>query len=227
MPPCGEQRASTQSVTKQPRRVSFMCAYACAEFPSDLTSSTRGDAANEAEVPRASRDHEPRPSMSPNFPRSPFLGMVAADESRNFIEVPRVILLSPHRWRSASKAMCETSMSQSSGHQKEACDVQASSHETGGNKVPCVTPRETSRHLETPRDTLMQQRVATDMVALALDFRELERKGKVAEAAAVAAAAAAAAEKAAIVSDTTWQERERRKAIVWHGFVQHSLEALK
>jgi hypothetical protein len=66
------------------------------------------------------------------------------------------------------------------------------------------------------------------MVALALDFRELERKGNLAEAAAVAAAAAAAAaEEAATVSDTTWQEREWRKAIEWQGFVQHSLEALK
>jgi len=62
------------------------------------------------------------------------------------------------------------------------------------------------------------------MVALALDFRELERKGKVAEAAAVAASAAAAA---AAATDTTWQEREWLKAMEWHGFVQLSLEALK
>ena len=194
-----------------------MCAYACAEFPSDLTS-TREDSAKKAEAPGgASREHEPRPSVSPNFPRAPPLGMVAADESGNLIEVPRVILLSPHRWRSASKAIgetsVETSMSQSSGHQNEACDVHASSHETGGNQVPGVTPR----------DNLMQPRAATDMVALALDFRELERKGNLAEAAAVAAAA----EEAATVSDTTWQEREWRKAIEWQGFVQHSLEALK
>jgi len=199
-----------------------MCAYACAEFPSDLTS-TREDSAKEAEAPGgASREHEPRPSVSPNFPRAPPLGMVAADESGNLIEVPRVILLSPHRWRSASKAIgetsVETSMSQSSGHQNEACDVHASSHETGGNQVPRVTTR----------DTLIQPWAATDMVALALDFRELERKGNLAEAAAVAAAAAAAAaEEAATVSDTTWQEREWRKAIEWQGFVQHSLEALK
>jgi hypothetical protein len=200
-----------------------MCAYACAEFPSDLTSITRGDAAKEAEAPGgASREHEPRPSVSPNFSRAPPLGMVADDESGNLIEVPRVILLSPHRWRSASKAIGETSgeksMSQSSGDQ-EACNVQASRHQTGGNQVPRVTPR----------DTLIQPRAATDMVALALDFRELERKGNLAEAAAVAAAAAAAAaaEEAAVVSDTTWQEREWRKAIVWQDFVQHSLEALK
>ena len=188
-----------------------MFVYACAEFPSDLTSITRDDAAKEAEAPGgASREHETRPSVSPNFPRAPPLGMVAADESGNLIEVPLVILLSPHRWRRASNVIGETS----SGHQKEACDVLTSRHETGGNQVPGVTPR----------DNLMQPRAATDMVALALDFRELERKGKVAEAAAVAASAAAAA---AAATDTTWQEREWLKAMEWHGFVQLSLEALK
>jgi hypothetical protein len=58
-----------------------MCAYACAEFPSDLTS-TREDSAKEAEAPGGdSREHEPRPSVSPNFPRAPPLGMVAADRA--------------------------------------------------------------------------------------------------------------------------------------------------
>ena len=120
-----------------------MCAYACAEFPSDLTS-TREDSAKKAEAPGgASREHEPRPSVSPNFPRAPPLGMVAADESGNLIEVPRVILLSPHRWRSASKAIGETSgetsMSQSSGHQNEACDVL-------GGRPPGTGPHVPIRH---------------------------------------------------------------------------------
>ena len=117
-----------------------MCAYACAEFPSDLTS-TREDSAKKAEAPGgASREHEPRPSVSPNFPRATPLGMVAADESGNLIEVPRVFLLSPHRWRSASKAIGETSgetsMSQSSGHQNEACDVLGGRPPGTGAHVP-------------------------------------------------------------------------------------------
>ena len=181
----------------------------CAWLPSDVTSVTSGGARDGVEE----EEEEGGGGRSIQMEEEGALGgvsgqkeaplskgTVAVDDGEDLITVPSVVLLSTHGWRrrGASKASITTPASST---------TTGSVVVSGGSEIP---------------------RRAPDIVAFALDFHELERRGNAEEAAVVAAAAvAAAAASTEVAADTQWQQREWQKALMWQDFVYHNLEALK